>query len=94
MPELKQRTVDAAMQRMVNMTELARRDKDQTLSSYPLTVTVPYDSEAMCTIKLAAAALGESLPNQQAERTRLAFRQLQAGVAALHLYLLANGLDV
>lgn len=94
MPELKQRTVNAAIDDMVKRTELARRANGDTLSSSPMTVTVPWDCESMVAIDRAVATLHESLPNKQAERTRLAFRQLQASVAALHLYLLARGLEV
>lgn len=94
MPELKQRTVNAAIDAMVKRTELARREKSSDLSTYPLTVTVPWDCESMTAAGAALAALRESIPNKQSERTRLAFQQLQASVSALHLYLLAKGLDV
>jgi hypothetical protein len=86
-----QQTIDKALDDMVRDTELARRDKDLSLSSSPITITVPDGAASLTAIKLAVTALSESMPNQQYVRTQRAFRQLEAGTAALRLYLMAKG---
>lgn len=89
-----QRTINEVMNEQVRDTELARRDKDTSLSSAPATITVPDGASSLTTIKLAVATISESMPNQQMARTELAFRQLETGVAALRLYLQAKGAEL